>query len=100
MTKPDEKIIVENVNHPGQTGRVDRAKYEDMRQALLKILPAEAPGLKVKDALEALKPHLDPALFPGGAKSGWWQKTVQLDLEAKGLVARADVKPIHLYKCQ
>ena len=94
----DDKVTVENVNHPGYTERVNREKYEDMRQALLKVLPANAPGMKVKDAIEALKPHLDQTLFPGGAKAGWWQKTVQLDLEAKGLIARADVKPIHLYR--
>ena len=92
------KILVENVNHPGYTERVDREKYEDMRQALLKVLPEDAPGLKAADALTALKPHLNQDLFPDGAKSGWWQKTVQLDLEAKGIIARADIKPIHLYR--
>jgi hypothetical protein len=29
-------------------------------------------------------------LFPQGAKSGWWQKAVQLDLEAKGAIVRDD----------
>lgn len=94
----DDKIVVENVNHPGYTERVNRAKYDTMRTALLRVLPTAAPGMKVKDAIEALKPHLDQGLFPGGAKAGWWQKTVQLDLEAKGLITRADIKPIHLYK--
>ena len=98
MSQSDEKIVVENVNHPGYSERVNKAKYEDMRQAMLKILPQDAPGMKVADAIESLKPHLDQTLFPGGAKAGWWQKTVQLDLEAKGLIARANVKPIHLYK--
>lgn len=31
--------------------------------------------------------HLPESLFPGGAKAGWWTKAVQLDLEAKGLIA-------------
>lgn len=94
----DDKITVENVNHPGYTERVNREKYEDMRQALLKILPTDTPGIPVKTAIEALKPHLNEDLFPGGAKAGWWQKTVQLDLEAKRVIARAQIKPIHLYK--
>lgn len=94
----DDKITVENVNHPGYTERVNRAKYEAMRDALLKALPTDPPGMKVKDAIEALKPHLNQDLFPGGAKAGWWQKAVQLDLEAKNIIARADIKPIHLYK--
>ena len=93
-----EKVDVQNVNHPGLVSRVDKAKYDDMRQALLKVLPVEKPGMKVADAQAALKPFLDDALFPGGAKSGWWLKTVQLDLEAKGLVGRADIKPLHIHR--
>jgi Family of unknown function (DUF6958) len=31
--------------------------------------------------------------FPEGAKAGWWTKTVQLDLEAKGVVARENQTP-------
>jgi hypothetical protein len=36
----------------------------------------------------AVKAYLPADLFPGGAKAGWWTKTVQLDLEAKGVVIR------------
>jgi hypothetical protein len=31
---------------------------------------------------------------PGGAKAGWWVKTVQLDLEAKGIVVRDGGRPL------
>ena len=95
---PDNKIEVENVNTPGRTERLDRPKYEAMRAALLEVLPTEAPGLKVNDAKAALLPHLDQKLFPGGAKAGWWLKAVQLDLEAKGVIARAKGSPVRLYR--
>jgi hypothetical protein len=42
--------------------------------------------------------HLPVELFPGGAKAGWWAKTVQLDLEAKGIIAREKAKPLRLRK--
>ena len=29
-----DQVVVENVNHPGQTGRVDAAKYAAMKAAL------------------------------------------------------------------
>ena len=32
-------------------------------------------------------------LFPGGATSGWWTKSVQLDMEAKGQLVRIPGKP-------
>lgn len=83
-----DKIAVENVNHPGQTTKVDRAKYEAMRTALLAALPAAEPGLSQAEMSAAAKARLPDALFPGGATAGWWVKCVQLDLEAKGLVVR------------
>ncbi len=97
MTRSTDKIDVENVNTPGNTTRVNRAKYEDMRAALLTTLPQDSPGLTANDARVALTHLLDPTLFPDGATSGWWFKTVQLDLEAKGIVARTESKPLTFY---
>lgn len=93
----DDKIEVENINTPGRTTRVNREKYEAMRLALIAALPDKAPGITVKEALASLKPNLPQDLFPGGATSGWWQKSVQLDLEAKGVIKRSDTKPLRLY---
>lgn len=95
---PDDKIEIENVNKPGKSERVDRAKYQAMRKALLAALPSEAPGLTVPDAKEALLPLLPDDLFPQGATAGWWLKAVQLDLEAKGVIRRAPRKPVQLYR--
>lgn len=95
---PDDKIEVENPNTPGRITRLDRAKYEAMRAALLPVLPEVPPGLKVAEAKAALLPHLDHDLFPGGAKAGWWLKAVQLDLEVKDIIARATGSPVRLYR--
>jgi hypothetical protein len=98
MSDRDDKISIENINSPGRTERVDRAKYMAMREALIAALPTDRPGLSVAEAKEALLPHLPNDLFPGGAKAGWWLKAVQLDLEAKGLIRRAPGKPLRLFK--
>lgn len=92
-----EKIAVENVNTPGRLTHVNRAKYEAMKAAMLATLPKAAPGLTAKEAKEAALPHLPDALFPGGATSGWWQKCVQLDLEAKGVIIREETKPLRFH---
>jgi dihydrofolate reductase len=91
-------VTVQNVNVPGHSARVDAAKYEAMRSALLKVLPPGPPGLTQAQMFAAVKPHLPTALFPGGAKSGWWAKTVQLDLEAKRLVSREATKPLRWHR--
>ncbi|MBX3197715.1 MAG: hypothetical protein KF850_15375 [Labilithrix sp.] len=98
MPDTDAKIAIESVTSPGTTQRVDRAKYTAMRDALLPVLPTTAPGMTVAEAKKALLPRLPDDLFPGGDKAGWWLKAVQLDLEAKGVLARGPGKPVRLYK--
>lgn len=93
-----EKIEVQNVNTPGKSTRVDAAKYRAMYEAMMSVLPDQAPGMKVADVIEAVKPALPDDLYPGGKTSGWWVKCVQLDLEAKKTIARADKPPVRLYK--
>ncbi|WP_349363386.1 MAG: hypothetical protein ABL307_14465 [Roseitalea porphyridii] len=93
-----DKVEVRNVNVPDRTERVDRAKYEAMKAAMLRILPDGPPGLTGKEVKEAAKPHLPEALFPGGKTAGWWAKTVQLDLEARGAVARSASSPLRFWR--
>jgi hypothetical protein len=98
MPKADDRIEIKNFTSPGHVQRVDRAKYEAMREALLQVLPVGAPGLTVAEAKERLLPLLPEALFPGGDKAGWWLKAAQLDLEAKGVVRREATKPLRLHR--
>jgi hypothetical protein len=89
-------VEVENVNHPGQVKLVDAAMYDAMRRALLKVLPKRSPGLTVEEMYDRAATQLPKDLFPAGAKAGWWAKTVQLDLEAKGIIAREKTRPLRL----
>jgi len=93
-----QKIEIENVTSPGRVTRVDADKYEAMRQALVKVLPATSPGLAAAEMLEGVVAHLPEDLFPLGAKAGWWLKGVQLDLEAKRVIARENTKPLRWRK--
>jgi hypothetical protein len=93
-----DKTLIENVLQPGKTYRVDAASFAAMRKAVLAVLPAAPPGMTPADLGKAILPHLDPALFPGGDRAGWWMKAVQLDLEAKGIVARAEKPPVRLWR--
>lgn len=92
------KVEVRNVNHPGQISYLDARMYEAMQRAVLKVLPKTSPGLTVAEMQEGVLAHLPAKLFPDGAKAGWWAKAVQLDLEAKGVIAREKTKPLRLRK--
>jgi hypothetical protein len=83
------------VGQPGKTTRVDAERFGAVREAYLKVLPAEGPGLTPREIQAALRPLLEE-MFPGGAKLGWWAKSVQLDLEAKGIAVRAATPPVRL----
>ncbi len=98
MNKAKKMIAVENINVPGSVTNVDAEKYQAMKKAFLKILPKSDPGLTQKEVLAAVKEHLPEDLYPGGATSGWWAKTVQLDLEAKGIVTRETCKPLRWHR--
>jgi hypothetical protein len=98
MSKSAAKIKIENVLQPGKTYSADPVKYEAMKKAVLAVLPKTSPGLTVAEVQDRVVPHLPEDLFPGGAKSGWWMKAVQLDLEAKNVVKREKTSPIRLYR--
>ena len=93
-----ERVEMLNATSPGHVVRVEKAKYDAMRGALLASVPAAAPGLTVAEIKARVLPLLPDDLFPGGAKAGWWLKGVQLDLEARGLIARENVKPLRLHR--
>lgn len=91
------KVEVQNVITPGSRQNVDAGKYNAMKEAMLAVLPREAPGMTVAAIKPAVLPHLPQDLFPGGDKAGWWIKCVQLDLEARGVLKRTE-KPVRLYR--
>ena len=89
-TANDDRVIVENVNHPGRTSTVDGAKYREAKAALLAALP-KSGGLVQAEMIAGVRRRLTGEI---AAKAGWWTKCVQLDLEAKGVVVREGNKPI------
>ncbi|KQX42445.1 hypothetical protein ASD04_00280 [Devosia sp. Root436] len=95
-----EKYLMENAVSPDHKVRVDKARFMAMKEAVLAVLPPEAPGITPAELREAIRPILSQEHFPGGEKAGWWMKGVQLDLEFKGIIARGSAKPVKLYKVQ
>lgn len=94
-----DKIEVLNVNVPGRVSRVDATKYAAMKRAILEVTPARPPGLSAAEMVARVTPLLPADLWPNGEKVGWWQKTVQLDLEARGLLVRVTgAKPLRWHR--
>lgn len=89
---PDGMIEVRTPNVPGYTHRVDARKYAIMRDALLPLIPAG--GMTASEMVAAVRPKLPKGMF-GHEAVQWWVKAVQLDLEARGILARdREAKPL------
>jgi hypothetical protein len=98
MTKAT-KIAIENVVSPGRTRLVGATKYEALKNVLLRITPTKSPGLSAVEMREKMLPMLPQDLWPNGEKVGWWQKAVQLDLGAKGVLCRDEKsKPLRWWR--
>jgi hypothetical protein len=91
----DDRILT---LHPaGKHGvRIARDKYDDMRAALLAVVPRDPAGAPFLALEELVEEHLDPALWVD-AKVAWYLVTVKQDLEARGeLELVPGVQPQHV----
>lgn len=93
------KVEVERVMtlHPeGKQGvNVERVKYEEMRRALLAVIPKGEAGVAFGELAGLVEGRLDEGVFGGGDGSGvtkvmWWVTTVKQDLEARGEIERVE----------
>jgi hypothetical protein len=76
--------------------RIDSARYDAMKAALLAVIPRTGEGVTFASLPKLVERKLPRALFRG-ASILWYATTVKLDLEARGLLQRvAGVSPQRL----
>jgi hypothetical protein len=61
------------------------------------VIPAKAPGITQSEMMAALDKAAPKSIFPARTCM-WWGKCAQLDLEARGLLAREDTKPLRWHR--
>lgn len=87
MTTSQTTDRVETLHPAGKQGvRIERAKYDTMRRALLRVIPRRKDGVPFLDLVDLVEPHLDPEAFTAEVSRPWYVTTVKQDLEARGLV--------------
>ncbi len=84
----DRKVQTLNPNTGRPDVRVDAAKYEAVRKAILAAVPRGGEGIRFKDLAEAVRAQLPGEEVPGGGSVSWYTTTVKLDLEARGQLER------------
>jgi hypothetical protein len=72
---------------PAKNGvRIDAAKYELMKRALLKVIPRGKRDVAFRELRTLVEPHLDPAVFGPDDSRAWYVTVVKQDLEARGRI--------------
>ena len=86
------EIEVENINAPDHKVKLNAVKYGAMHDAMIAVMTTEP--MSYAAIKQCVMPLLPQDHFPDGATAGWWIKSVQLDLEAKGVLIRHNTKPL------
>ncbi len=85
---------------PGkQPTSISTWKYQAIRQAILNIMPAQAPGIAAKDLSDLVAVELDAETRAKLGSVSWHTTTVKLHMEVEGELSRVPkVKPQHLIR--
>lgn len=99
MQQKPEKVVC-NTPTPGKAAtRIDKWKYDAMRNAILHCVPEHPPGIAFKDLPDAVSAILPRETRELVGSITWYCTCVKLDMETKGELFRvADVKPQHLVR--
>lgn len=96
-----QTVSVKNVNKPQTKTRIDAAKYDLMRDALLAVIPRSTDGVAFGDLPDLVTAYFKRHRHAWSGSIKWYVTTVKLDLEAHGLIRRIDgVSPQRLRSCK
>ena len=84
----DEKFLCLNPDPEKQGTRIERMKYEQLREAILSVVPPDENGLYFKDLSDEVESYLGAEKISALGSVGWYTTTVKLDLEARGEIER------------
>ena len=93
----DDRITCATPTRGKKPTRIERWKYQRIREAILSVVPSDETGLPFKSLPSLVAAQLTAEERKQIGSMSWYTTTVKLDLETKGLLARvANVTPQHL----
>lgn len=81
-------LAIKNVNVPNTRTRINKEKYDLIRQALLAVVPRSREGVLFRDLPGLVESYLERISKDWQGSINWYVTTVKLDLEARNLLAR------------
>ena len=84
----DEKIMVETLTPGKQPTRIDRWKYDLVREAILSVVPADENGIEFSQLVQLVEGSIPADDLERLGSVSWYTTTVKLDMEVKGEIER------------
>jgi hypothetical protein len=83
-----EKVLVETPTPGKQPTRIDRWKYDLVREAILSVVPADENGVEFNQLAQLVEATLSAEDLERLGSISWYTTTVKLDMEVKGEIER------------
>ncbi len=97
----EQRVQLQHPDPSKDAPRIDQAKYDAVRTALLQAIPADAEGVPFTGLAEEVAKLLPADSLAALGSVGWYTTAVKLDLEARGLIERVPgVQPQRVRRTQ
>ncbi len=94
----EDKIVCETPTPGKKPTRIDRWKYELVRDAIMIVTPTKEPGMLFKELPKWIEGALSEEELEKLGSLMWYTTTVKLDMEAKGELIRLKGSPQRIIK--
>lgn len=84
----EEKILVETPTPGKQPTRIDKWKYDLVRDAILSVVPADENGVEFSQLAQSVKAQISADDLERLGSVSWYTTTVKLDMEVNGELER------------
>lgn len=88
LMSPDEKAVVETPTPGKQPTRIDKWKYDLVRQAILSVIPAGEDGVAFNQLAKLVAAQIPADDLERLGSVSWYTTTIKLDMEVKGELER------------
>jgi hypothetical protein len=85
-----DKVACKTPTPGKQPTRIDRWKYDAVREAILKVIPNRGEGVLFSDLSDKVKAVLPARQLADLGSVTWYTTTVKLDLEVRGEIYRVE----------
>lgn len=84
----EDKVLCRTPTPGKVPTRIDRWKYDLVREAILAVVPGDEPGLEFRQLPDLVAAQLKPDEREKLGSVSWYITTVKLDMEVKGELER------------